>query len=319
MGGYGSGWHRRKKRQVEDCLKLSSKALTPYLQPGSSGVLTWGNGANISYRVAGDPPDSLVLSYLADGQPVTLRAGLILVTRPLLWRMTCPGCRRRCSVLYLPPGESRFACRLCHNLAYRSNQEQQKPGSFWDFTRLTFETESARRAIMQTPDLYDAGDLFDANSKSGDAHKARGWLEVAAEAFAQKHGSTVETNRIAHDAAARLAALLTTPELESAQAESEALADAALNALKATGEVGMFYDGAGLVPVCVRYLKATGEVGMFYDPGAGSPGNVLNEFGNLLKAVRVERISLGGGRWWTMRRWMGEAERAQRGCALYAR
>jgi len=161
-------------------------------------------------------------------------------------------------------------------LANRKAQAEEKAGARWDFTRLTFETESARRAIMQTPDLYDAGDLFDANSKSGDAHKARGWLEVAAEAFTQKHGATVETNRIAKEAAARLAALLTTPELESAQAESEALADAALNA-----------------------LKATGEVGQFYDPGAGSPDNVLNEFGNLLKAVRVERMSLGGGRWQT--------------------
>ena len=32
-------------------------------------------------------------------------------------------CRRRCKILYLPPGEIFFGCRDCHRLTYRSSQE----------------------------------------------------------------------------------------------------------------------------------------------------------------------------------------------------
>lgn len=36
------------------------------------------------------------------------------------WWWICPVCQHRCVHLYLPPGESLFACRRCHNLAYPS-------------------------------------------------------------------------------------------------------------------------------------------------------------------------------------------------------
>jgi len=39
------------------------------------------------------------------------------------WWFRCPSCGRRCRILYLPPFENKFACRLCHNLTYRSQQE----------------------------------------------------------------------------------------------------------------------------------------------------------------------------------------------------
>jgi len=36
----------------------------------------------------------------------------------------CPNCNRRCAKLYLPTGQTYFACRICYNLTYRSQQEK---------------------------------------------------------------------------------------------------------------------------------------------------------------------------------------------------
>lgn len=38
----------------------------------------------------------------------------------VLW-LRCP-CGRRCRKLYLPPGRTRYACRVCHQLRYRSQR-----------------------------------------------------------------------------------------------------------------------------------------------------------------------------------------------------
>jgi hypothetical protein len=40
--------------------------------------------------------------------------------------MHCPACGRRCGTLYKPPGASRWKCRLCHHVTYRSAQEAHK-------------------------------------------------------------------------------------------------------------------------------------------------------------------------------------------------
>jgi len=39
------------------------------------------------------------------------------------WWFTCPLCQRRCGTIHRPPGNYRFACRVCHRLNYRSQQE----------------------------------------------------------------------------------------------------------------------------------------------------------------------------------------------------
>lgn len=46
------------------------------------------------------------------------------------WYFLCPGkgCGKRVNILYLPPGERDFACRDCHDLTYKSCQENiRKP------------------------------------------------------------------------------------------------------------------------------------------------------------------------------------------------
>ena len=37
---------------------------------------------------------------------------------------SCPRCWRRRRVLYLPPNDVRFACRICHRLRYRTQRER---------------------------------------------------------------------------------------------------------------------------------------------------------------------------------------------------
>lgn len=38
--------------------------------------------------------------------------------------LTCPDCKRRCRVIYIPPNQDTFGCRICNKLTYRSQQEK---------------------------------------------------------------------------------------------------------------------------------------------------------------------------------------------------
>lgn len=42
------------------------------------------------------------------------------------WWLVCPRCQTRRRVLYMPPNASRFACRVCHNLRYKSSLRSRK-------------------------------------------------------------------------------------------------------------------------------------------------------------------------------------------------
>jgi hypothetical protein len=42
------------------------------------------------------------------------------------WWWACPGCGRRCGLLYLLPGLPRLACRVCHRLTYRSQRHPRR-------------------------------------------------------------------------------------------------------------------------------------------------------------------------------------------------
>lgn len=78
------------------------------------------------------------LSYKIGGRTIDEEIGILSVPSPLRNRhpgskrfyFKCPGlngsCGRRVGKLYLPPGEDRFACRVCHNLTYRSCKEHSK-------------------------------------------------------------------------------------------------------------------------------------------------------------------------------------------------
>src|SRR5688572_847932 len=49
------------------------------------------------------------------------RVALVATTQRLggvRWWFSCPGCERRCAVLYRPPRRQRYACRICTGVDY---------------------------------------------------------------------------------------------------------------------------------------------------------------------------------------------------------
>ena len=154
MGGYGSG-RREKRTTVEECLTLDSNCLK-WMRPGLprdnplhlppcfrqtlSCRISGGQRASLGYSFE-ETAEGLMLRlrYLAARQQVDLPIRLH-VTQPHFggkrWWFNCPissdgcDCGRRVAKLHLPPGCSRFGCRFCHNLTYRSCQEAHKVDFF---------------------------------------------------------------------------------------------------------------------------------------------------------------------------------------------
>jgi hypothetical protein len=135
MGGQGSGnyWRSGAKDCADDYNRLDVRhcARAGMLEPGRSTVWKWRFRdevvAAINVRVE---TDRLVLKYRHGGDGDVLKHENYVVrivrtpcrfggTRP--WFL-CPvrGCERRVAVLY---GGGIFACRQCHELAYRSSRE----------------------------------------------------------------------------------------------------------------------------------------------------------------------------------------------------
>ena len=145
MGGLGSGrweWHG-KARTVENCVCIST--IRPRDQMTNHiGVIKPTGGNSWVIRCCLDSATNGLFEIIArEGEPPMLRVTLSAVgggmadgrshnitftgAKPHLggtrWWFVCPLCDRRMSALYLPPNASRFACRLCYGLSYRSSQQ----------------------------------------------------------------------------------------------------------------------------------------------------------------------------------------------------
>ena len=80
-------------------------------------------------------PERIRLKYSvqkAGGESVPYSYNVYIETTPCnyggkRWWFRCPSCHRRCRVLYLPYYAKVFACRICHNLTYES-QQVGRPG-----------------------------------------------------------------------------------------------------------------------------------------------------------------------------------------------
>lgn len=145
MGQY-PGWIFRNT--VEDCKRLSIKAIKPVFQGKASTVnLTWhGRRSDLSpieVEVRWNYDGRLAIAYSdGEGFSIELRIECLLTPsnlgRGYRYWFACPGlngdlsCQRRVGTLYLPPGARYFACRKCYALPYwdqlrhvRSNGEEQ--------------------------------------------------------------------------------------------------------------------------------------------------------------------------------------------------
>lgn len=76
------------------------------------------------------------------------------------WAMICPDhrngdmCGRRVKKLYLPPGSNKLGCRVCHQLTYRSCQQNHSYGSVAAFLSKAIphlSEEDCRRLLSNRP------------------------------------------------------------------------------------------------------------------------------------------------------------------------
>ena len=131
MGGYGSGRWGSRKPKAEHMQRLDLARLR------RDGALRSGTASKIGWSCSGQ--DAASIGTIARGDALRLmyrvssRDGSwydVDETVQLAWTKTqfggervwflCPGCARRCRVLY---GGARFRCRRCHGLRYSSQAE----------------------------------------------------------------------------------------------------------------------------------------------------------------------------------------------------
>ena len=125
-----------KKLTTDWALQLDIARLArdiDFTQP-LTGITRWSRAGGAESRIGWQviPGRFLHLYYTitrADGQQRHLDYPVPLCTTPCYfggrrWWFRCPECGRRCRILYLPPKQDRFACRTCHHLTYRSQQEK---------------------------------------------------------------------------------------------------------------------------------------------------------------------------------------------------
>ena len=129
-------WTTRKT--VEECLALDATKLAHSgalrKQPGSESVHCWFDSLGRpchAVRVVIVSRQVIRLQYEANAREMDVALNVTVTPchfGGLRYWFLCPGtnfmhgCSLRVSRLYLPPGSSRFACRLCHNLTYYTAQ-----------------------------------------------------------------------------------------------------------------------------------------------------------------------------------------------------
>ena len=132
MGGLGSGRPPSFPTTLDDLKAVDLRYLRRHgmLEPGRCGTLRWSRAGretgSIGLRCSGD---AVLLSYRVaswrgtEAEDVEERVPLVRTAQPLggerLW-FACPGCGRRCAVLY---GGRRFRCRLCVGAPYGNQRE----------------------------------------------------------------------------------------------------------------------------------------------------------------------------------------------------
>ena len=173
--GRGVFW---KKNTVDDAYRLDMARLAKDVDfdTAAHGYTTWNKGeTSIGWEVC--PPYRLRLHYTVtkrDGERTDYDYYVDLDTTPChfggkrSWFL-CPNttCGRRCRILYLAPGSPYFACRICLNLTYRSQQEGKSRAwylgaALFDYPRLIEElwqtrSKRKRRRLLKNIALIESG------------------------------------------------------------------------------------------------------------------------------------------------------------------
>jgi len=155
--GRGVFW---KKSTVEESLDIDMKTFAKNVDLTSSatGYTRWrsafGKESRIGWQI--NPCHSVRLRYsVTDISNETKYHDyeVLIETTPChyggeRWWFLCPVCFRRCRILYQPPDQSVFACRICHNLSYKSQQEGKN--YFGMIVDAVFNLPAWERQLMTT-------------------------------------------------------------------------------------------------------------------------------------------------------------------------
>jgi len=176
--GRGVFW---KKSTVEDSLRIDMKnfARDVDLTSFRTGYTYWessfGQENRIGWQV--NPEHSVRFIYTVTkvtGEKKSHDYEVLIETTPcnyggVRWWFLCPICFRRCRILYQPPSQSVFACRVCHDLSYRSRQEGKNYFSMlmdvalnlpkWEHQLMTTKSNRKREKLLNKINKY-AGSLL---------------------------------------------------------------------------------------------------------------------------------------------------------------
>ena len=140
MGGYGSGssYYLTRKTCVEDCAELDAQVVSWSCFEREQRRFGYGW---IFYLFEGSVSRAGFLDPVSEGttsRTVQLRSSenvyhLESTLTPLgglRWWWLCPRCGKRRAWLYMPPRANFWACRVCHDLKYRSQRENYRLSKF---------------------------------------------------------------------------------------------------------------------------------------------------------------------------------------------
>lgn len=157
MGGIGSGrtsWGGPPKVEQHRSVDLSWLRRHGMLKPGKASSITWsrdGRTTGITGVIAHEDAVELI-GFARDHEgklkPVSQWVSLVETDTQFGGRrkwFCCPGCGRRCRVLY---GGSRYLCRQCRGLVYASQFEQPQ-------YRSLRRAQSIRRRLGGSGDITD--------------------------------------------------------------------------------------------------------------------------------------------------------------------
>lgn len=140
-----------RKLRVEDCVSITARDVIQLTTSASKAFLALSNAdgsAAVICEISRTGLTTLSINWYGSG---TSEQQLELaLSRPhfggLRHWLLCK-CRRRTARLFITPASDRLACRVCHRLAYRSNQTWDKRVAFYR------RNKQAARLALSDPQL----------------------------------------------------------------------------------------------------------------------------------------------------------------------
>lgn len=128
-------------------------------------------------------------------------------------------------------------------LATSKTEAQERAAGGWDFDRLLYNARAIESEVKQAASLADVRRKYDEVLKSGDKHARRAWAENAYTEVVKRWGESLNANELRRTAAADLASLTTTPELETIAKQEHELTKQAIELHNETQVIARHFGG----------------------------------------------------------------------------